>query len=108
YEPLGIVNLEAMACRAPVVATAVGGIPEVVAGGVTGLLVPFEPSTGSQEPADPDGFARALAAAVNELLADPSRAAAMGAAGRARAVERFSWSAIAGRTFQLYQRLLTS
>jgi starch synthase len=106
YEPLGIVNLEAMACRAPVVATAVGGIPEVVADGVTGLLVSFEPAPSSQEPADPDGFARALADKVNELLADPSRAAAMGAAGRQRAIEEFSWSAIAARTFELYQRVL--
>ena len=84
YEPLGIVNLEAMACEAAVVATATGGIVEVVEDGVTGLLVPFEPRPdGSQEPQDPEGFVAGIAARVNELLRDPDRARAMGRAGRA-------------------------
>jgi starch synthase len=93
YEPLGIVNLEAMACSTPVVASRVGGIPEVVVEGVTGLLV---------EPGDEP----ALAAAVNELLATPEAAAAMGIAGRERAVAQFSWTSIAERTVELYQSLL--
>jgi alpha-maltose-1-phosphate synthase len=107
YEPLGIVNLEAMACEAAVVASAVGGIVEVVEEGVTGLLVPFEAvADGSAEPADPEGFARDLAARINDLLADPARADAMGEAGRRRVVERFSWPAIARQTVAVYERLL--
>ena len=111
YEPLGIVNLEAMACETAVVATRVGGIPEVVDNGVTGLLVPFDPATeggaeGLLEPSDPVRFARDLAARVNELLADPERAARFGRAGRERVVEQFSWSAIAAETVELYARLL--
>jgi starch synthase len=99
YEPLGIVNLEAMACGTAVVASAVGGIPEVVADGVTGLLVPYDES-------DPAGFERSLAAAVAALLSDPDRAAAMGASGRARAVSEFGWPAVAARTVELYQAVL--
>jgi len=107
YEPLGIVNLEAMACEAAVVATDTGGIPEVVLDGRTGILVPFEPKDdGSREPVDPAAFARAIAAAVSELLGDPTRAAALGAAGRRRAVEQFSWAAIAAQTVELYRGLL--
>jgi alpha-maltose-1-phosphate synthase len=106
YEPLGIVNLEAMACQAPVVATATGGIPEVVQDGVTGLLVPFEPVAGaSRAPADPARFAADIASRVNELLADPARAKAMGQAGRRRALEHFDWSAIAVQTMNVYRRL---
>jgi alpha-maltose-1-phosphate synthase len=106
YEPLGIVNLEAMACEAAVVASAVGGIVEVVEDGETGLLVPFEPvDDGTQEPLDPEGFADAFAAAVNELIADPARAERMGRAGRQRAVEQFSWPAIARETVAVYARL---
>jgi starch synthase len=109
YEPLGIVNLEAMACEAAVVASAVGGIVEVVEDGVTGLLVPFEPrDDGTQEPLDPDRFAADFAAAVNELLADPARAEEMGRAGRRRAVELFSWPAIARETVAVYEELTSA
>ena len=94
YEPLGIVNLEAMACATPVVASAVGGIPEVVDDGVTGLLVP---------PSEP----KALADAVNRLLDDPGLAAGMGRAGRARATAEFSWQAIAEQTVALYETVIT-
>jgi starch synthase len=106
YEPLGIVNLEAMACEAAVVATATGGIVEVVDDGVTGLLVPFEPAPGAIEPADPAAFAHAIAERVNALLAEPERAAAMGRAGRERAVAEFDWSAIAAQTSALYRTLV--
>jgi alpha-maltose-1-phosphate synthase len=107
YEPFGIVNLEAMAVGLPVVASAVGGIPEVVVDDETGLLVPFE--VGSDDlgsPADPAGFARDLAHAVIELLDDPAEARAMGDNGRARVEERFSWQAIAAETAALYRRLV--
>jgi starch synthase len=106
YEPFGIVNLEAMACGAPVVASAVGGIPEVVEDGKTGYLVSFEPDgTPMGAPKDRDGFARALAARVNELCADPLLATRMGAAGRKRVEEHFAWSSIARQTARLYERL---
>lgn len=109
YEPLGIVNLEAMACETAVVATATGGIPEVVEDGVTGLLVPFEPGDPvTREPADREGFARAIAERVNALLADPARCSAMGAAGRRRAIEAFSWPTIATETLALYLSLTAS
>jgi starch synthase len=109
YEPLGIVNLEAMACEAAVVATATGGIVEVVVDGETGLLVPFEPAGGgSIEPADPEGFAAGIAERVNVLIADPDRAERMGAAGRRRAVESFAWPAIAEQTAAVYARLTGS
>jgi starch synthase len=107
YEPMGIVNLEAMACETAVVATAVGGIPEVVEDGVTGLLVPYEARPdGTGAPADPAGLAGALAARIDELLDDPARAAAMGRAGRTRAVEHFGWDVAAAHTLALYERLL--
>src|ERR687895_983028 len=94
YEPMGIVNLEAMACEAPVVATATGGIPEVVADGATGSLVPIE-SDGAGGARDPDRFAADIAERLNSVLADPALADRMGKAGRRRAVEQFSWTAIA-------------
>jgi starch synthase len=104
YEPMGIVNLEAMACEAAVVATATGGIPEVVADGETGLLVPIEQADdGTGTPLDPDRFAADLAARCNELLGDAARAREMGRAGRRRAVEHFSWAAIAERTLAVYR-----
>jgi len=107
YEPLGIVNLEAMACEAAVVATATGGIPEVVAAGETGLLVPIEQlGDGTGTPVDPDAYVRDFAAALNELVGDPARAAAMGRAGRARAIESFSWASIAEQTTRIYRSLV--
>jgi len=108
YEPMGIVNLEAMACETAVVATRTGGIPEVVADGETGILVPIDPDPADPygAPRDADAFAASFADAVNTLIADPARSAAMGAAGRRRAVEHFSWTAIAERTRDLYASLL--
>jgi starch synthase len=107
YEPMGIVNLEAMACETAVVATATGGIPEVVADGETGLLVPIEQlEDGSGTPVDPEKFVADFAAAMNDLVADPARAKAMGLAGRRRAVEQFSWSRIAQDTMAVYQSVL--
>ena len=107
YEPLGIVNLEAMACGAPVVGTATGGIPEVVADGVTGVLVPIEQlDDGTGTPVDPDRFVADLAAALTAVVSDPVRAAEMGAAGRRRAETDFGWAAIAERTLELYGRVL--
>jgi starch synthase len=106
YEPLGIVNLEAMACGAPVVATATGGIPEVVEDGATGLLVPFEPIDPWGTPSDPEAFAGAIAERIDVLLRDPERRRAFGEAGRRIVTERFTWSAVADRTLALYRRLL--
>jgi starch synthase len=106
YEPLGIVNLEAMACETAVVATATGGIVEVVDDAVNGLLVPIDPrDDGTQEPRDPAAFARDFAAQLNELVRNPERAREMGRAGRARVMERFAWPAIAEQTVALYGRL---
>src|SRR3954467_11189148 len=107
YEPLGIVNLEAMACEAAVVATATGGIVEGVENGETGLLVPIEPGDdGTGAPRDPGRFAADFAERVNALIADPARAAPMGEAGRRRATEHFAWPAIAQQTSQLYRSLV--
>ncbi|GAA5145929.1 glycogen synthase [Nocardioides marinquilinus] len=107
YEPLGIVNLEAMACETAVVATATGGIPEVVVPGETGLLVPIaQADDGTGTPLEPDTYVADFAAALTELVADPDRAAAYGRAGRARAVESFSWGAIAERTVEVYRSVL--
>ena len=100
YEPLGIVNLEAMACETAVVASRVGGIPEVVVEGETGVLVDLDP----QDPAD---FERRLAQALDAVAGDSDRAVALGRAGRLRAVEHFEWAAVAARTVELYETLLT-
>lgn len=106
YEPLGIVNLEAMACAAPVVGTATGGIPEVVDDGVTGRLVPIEQrDDGTGIPLDPDRFVADLAAALTEVVSNPEAAKRMGEAGRARAEREFSWSSIAERTRSIYAGL---
>jgi starch synthase len=107
YEPLGIVNLEAMACEAAVVATATGGIVEVVVDGETGFLVPIEPGDdGTGAPKDAAKFAADFAERVNTLIADPARAAQFGKAGRRRAVESFAWPAIAEQTSMLYKSLV--
>jgi starch synthase len=107
YEPLGIVNLEAMACAIPVVGTATGGIPEVVDDGVTGRLVPIEQmQDGTGTPIDPDRFVDDLAAALIDVVSDPERARAMGAAGRERAERDFSWASIAERTTAIYRSLI--
>ena len=106
YEPFGIINLEAMACRAPVVASAVGGILEVVVAGETGHLVAFDADPVTSFPKDPERFARDLAAGIVDLLADPEKAKHWGEAGRRRVEATFSWSAIAAQTIELYESLV--
>ncbi len=98
YEPLGIVNLEAMACATAVVASDVGGIPEVIADGITGLLVRYDAD-------DPAGYQTGLAKAVNELVADPARAERYGRAGRQRCIEEFSWAHVAEQTLDIYRKV---
>ncbi len=98
YEPLGIVNLEAMACATAVVASDVGGIPEVVADGITGSLVHYDAD-------DPVGYQAELAEAVNELIADPDRANRYGKAGRQRCIEEFSWGQVAEQTLEIYRKV---
>lgn len=106
YEPFGIINLEAMACETPVVASAVGGIKEVVIDGETGILIPVEQQTEAPfEPVDPAKFSNDLAEGINRLIADPELCERMGTASRERAVETFSWTAIAEQTADLYKRL---
>ena len=105
YEPFGIINLEAMACETAVVASAVGGIPEVVVPEETGLLVDPALIPGTFDPADPQAFSAGLAAAINRLARDPELRTRFGRDGRRRAVERFSWDAIARETVELYGSL---
>jgi starch synthase len=106
YEPFGIINLEAMACGAPVVASAVGGILEVVVDGVTGYLVPFKADKVTGFPVDGDKFARNLAAGIAELMANPKICKRMGEEGRQRVEEMFAWDAIAAQTVKLYRGLV--
>lgn len=109
YEPLGIVNLEAMACGAAVVGTATGGIPEVVIDGVTGRLVSIDQvEDGTGTPVDPDRFVADLAATLTEVVSDPEKARAYGRAGRERAASDFSWEAIADATAELYREVATT
>ncbi len=106
YEPFGIINLEAMACGTAVVASAVGGIPEVVIPGKTGLLVPFEPIDANHpEPKDPEAFSRELAAAINSLFATPERLKSMGLKSREWVQKQFSWKSIARKTLEFYKEM---
>ncbi len=103
YEPFGIINLEAMACGTPVVGSNVGGIPEVVVDGETGFIVELALAAAPpHDPTDPDGFAGGLAQAINRFVADPELARRMGAAGRQRVLDCYSWQSIAKRTYELY------
>jgi alpha-maltose-1-phosphate synthase len=106
YEPFGIINLEAMACRAPVVASSTGGIKEVVVEDETGYLVPFEQDPVTGFPTDPETFARDLAARIDILLHDPEKCRRFGDAGRRRVEQIFSWTAIAHQTIELYELLI--
>jgi len=107
YEPFGIINLEAAACETPVVASAVGGIPEVVVDGETGLLVPVELSAEDpMRPIDSDRFELNLAGAINALMADARTRVVMGRAARRRAVQHFSWGVIARQTVALYRTMV--
>jgi len=108
YEPFGIINLEAMACRAPVVASAVGGILEVVVDNQTGYLVPFDPDPVTTFPLDAQQFSRDLATKITELLADPEKCKRFGNAGRDRVEDTFAWSAIANQTIALYEQLIAT
>jgi starch synthase len=107
YEPFGIINLEAMACHAPVVASSTGGIKEVVVDNETGFLVPFEQDPATSFPIHPEKFARDLAARINDLLADEQKCKRFGEAGRKRVENIFSWTAIADQTIDLYRHLIS-
>jgi starch synthase len=106
YEPFGIINLEAMACEAPVVASATGGIKEVVVEGETGYLVPFQQDPVTSFPTNPEQFAHDLASRLADLLKDPDRCRKFGEAGRKRVEQTFSWTAIADQTIELYRHLI--
>ena len=106
YEPFGIINLEAMACGAPVVASATGGIKEVVVNDETGYLVPFAPDPVTGFPNDPQQFAKNLGAKVTALLADPEKCRRFGLAGRKRVEDIFSWTSVAAQTAELYRQLI--
>ena len=106
YEPFGIINLEAMACKAAVVASATGGIKEVVVDGQTGYLVPFHANPVTSFPTDPEQFAKDLGSKISKLLADPDRCKQFGEAGRRRVEEKFSWTGIADQTIDLYKSLI--
>jgi glycogen synthase len=106
YEPFGIINLEAMACETAVVASAVGGIPEVVVPEETGLLVDLELKPGTFDPVDPPQFSADLAAAINRVALDPGLRERFGRSGRRRVEDHFSWTAIAQRTLDLYRSLM--
>ena len=108
YEPFGIINLEAMACEAPVVASATGGIKEVVVDGETGYLVPFQQDPTTSFPTFPDQFARDLAGKISDLLNNPEKCKRFGEAGRRRVEQTFSWTAIANQTIDLYGSLIES
>jgi glycogen synthase len=107
YEPFGIINIEAMACETAVVASAVGGIKEVVVDGETGILIPLEQQdTAPFEPVDPDKFSRDMAEAINAIIDDKDKAESMARKGRKRVEETFDWSAIAKQVESLYRSLL--
>lgn len=107
YEPFGIINLEAMSCGIPVVGSAVGGIPEIIVHGETGILVPLQPKGDNDfEPAHPEAFQSALARSINLLLANPAKAKEMGQAARKRAIDVFSWKSIAKQTFDFYTQTI--
>jgi glycosyltransferase involved in cell wall biosynthesis len=106
YEPFGIINLEAMACETAVVASAVGGIPEVVVPGETGLLVPLRLKEGTFDPVDPQQFSHDLAAAINQVALNPELRKTFGRNGRKRVEDHFSWTAIAHKTLDLYRSLV--
>lgn len=108
YEPFGIINLEAMACETAVVASSTGGIKEVVVDGETGYLVPFDQDPVTSFPHNPDRFARDLASKISDLLRDPEKCNRFGQAGRRRVEEKFSWTAIADQTIQLYEQLIAN
>jgi alpha-maltose-1-phosphate synthase len=106
YEPFGLINVEAMACAVPVVASAVGGVPEIVVDGETGFLVPFVPSGDAfGTPAEPEAFSAAIAEKVNQLLSAPTLGKAFGAAGRERVLAQFTWKAVARQTVDVYDQV---
>lgn len=108
YEPFGIINLEAMACRTPVIGSAVGGIPEIITPEETGLLVPFKSSSESSEPEDPDKFSSDLAAGIDRLLSSPGELNSMGKKARQRVEEHFSWKSVGEKTISFYREVVSA